>query len=68
MDEKRIPKNILYGRFYSTRIRSRPGNQWEDAIRKDSEQLLRVLFGGGKQVEGREEWRRRLKKARHKKN
>ena len=29
LDEKRIPKNILDGKFYNARIRIRPRNRWD---------------------------------------
>ena len=62
IDEERIPKKILDRRFYKTRMRGIPRNQWEGAVKKDSQQLLSVHVCRRK-AENIEEWRQKLTEA-----
>jgi len=34
MEENRIPKNVLYTNFETTRLRDRPRNRWQDEVRE----------------------------------
>jgi hypothetical protein len=35
MEENRIPKRVLYVNLETTRPRDRPGNRWQDEVRKN---------------------------------
>jgi hypothetical protein len=35
LEGNRIPKRVLYMNLESTRRRGRPGNRWQDEVRKD---------------------------------
>jgi hypothetical protein len=41
MEENRIPRKVLYMNLEATRLRGRPGNRWQDEVRKDG-----TLVGG----------------------
>ena len=43
MEENRIPKRVLYMNLGTTRLRSRPRNRWQDAVREDG----RIVGGKG---------------------
>jgi hypothetical protein len=43
MEENRIPKRALYKNLGTTRLRGRPRNRWQDAVREDE----RVIGGEG---------------------
>jgi len=63
MEESRIPRRVLYMNFGTTRLRGRPRNTWQDAVRKDG----RKVGGEGWQekVRNREEWKKLLRMARN---
>jgi hypothetical protein len=48
MEDERIPKMVLNGRFHNTRPVGRPRARWADAVQRDSLQIL-----------GTQGWRRR---------
>jgi hypothetical protein len=58
MEENRIPKRVLYLNLETTRLRGRPRNGWQDAVREDG----RIVGGEGWQekVYNREEWKKLL--------
>jgi hypothetical protein len=43
MEENRIPKNVFYMNFETTRLRGRPRNRWQDEVRKGG----RLVGGNG---------------------
>jgi len=53
MEDGRIPKKVLNGKFYNTRPVGKPRTRWEDIIRKDTLQILGIL-GWKKRAEERE--------------
>jgi hypothetical protein len=63
MEEKRIPKRVLYMNFGTTRLRGRPRNRWQDEVREDG----RKVGGEGwkEKVHDREEWKKLLRMARN---
>jgi hypothetical protein len=63
MEEKRIPKKVLYMNLEATRLRGRPRNRWQDERREDG-----TLVGGKEwkeRVYNREEWKKLLRMARN---
>jgi hypothetical protein len=40
MEDERIPKNVLKGKFHKKRPVGKPKIRWEDVIRKDTSQIL----------------------------
>jgi hypothetical protein len=50
MEEERIPKKLLNGKFHNTRPVGRPRTRWADAVQRDALQIL-----------GTWGWRRRAK-------
>jgi len=63
MEEKRIPKTVLYMNLGTRRLRGRPRNRWQDKVREDG----RIVGGEGWQekVHNREEWQKLLRTARN---
>jgi hypothetical protein len=63
MEEKRIPKRVLYMNLGTVRLRGRPRNRWQDEMREDG----RIVDGEGRQekVRDREEWKKLLRTARN---
>ena len=63
VEEKRIPKEVLYMNLETMRLRGRPRNRWQDEVREDGRQV------GGKRwkerVYNREEWKKLLRMARN---
>jgi hypothetical protein len=64
MGENRIPKRVLlYMNLGTTRLRGRPRNRWQDAVREDGRPV------GGKawkeRAYNREEWKKLLRTARN---
>jgi hypothetical protein len=43
MEDARISKNFLNGKFYNTRPVGKPRTRWEDIIRKDTSQIQGIL-------------------------
>jgi len=62
MDEERIPKKVLNGKFYTTRLMGRPRNRWADVVQRDALQLLGIR-GRCRRAENRDEWRRLVREA-----
>jgi hypothetical protein len=60
MEEGRIPKKVLNGKFHNTRPVGRPRIKWEDAVQKDALQIL-GMQGWRRRVENRDKWRQLLK-------
>jgi hypothetical protein len=56
MEEGRIPKKVLNGKFRNTRPVGRPRIRWEDGVQKDALQILGTR-GWRRRAENREEWR-----------
>jgi hypothetical protein len=63
MEEGRIPKKVLNGKFLNTRPVGRPRIRWEDAVQKDALQISGTR-GWRRRAENREEWRQILREAR----
>ena len=63
MEEKRIPKRVLYKNLAATRLRGRPRNRWQNEVREDG----RIVDGEGWQekVHNREKWKKHLRMARN---
>jgi hypothetical protein len=61
MEEGRIPKKALNGKFHNTRPVGRPRIRWEDAL-----QILGTK-GWRRKAENREEWRQLLREAKARK-
>jgi DNA-binding PucR family transcriptional regulator len=66
MEEGRIPKKVLNGKFHNTRPVERPRIRWEDAVQKDALQILGTR-GWRRRAENREEWRQLLREAKARK-
>jgi hypothetical protein len=66
MEEGRIPKMVLNGKFHITRPVGRPRIRWEDAVQKDALQILGTR-GWSRRAENREEWRQILREAKARK-
>jgi len=62
MEEKRIPKKVLNGNFYTTRPAGRPRTRWADEVQSVALQLLGVR-GWRRRAENRDEWRRLMREA-----
>jgi hypothetical protein len=63
MEEKRIPKRVLYMNLVTPRFNDRPRNRWQDKVREDG----RIVGGEGWQekVHNREEWKKHLRTTRN---
>jgi hypothetical protein len=66
MEEGRIPKKVLNGKFCNTRPVGRPRIRWEDAVQKDALQLLGTR-GWRRRTKNRDEWRQLLREAKARK-
>ena len=42
MEENIIPKRVLYMNLGTTRLRGRPRNRWQDEVREEWKNLLRM--------------------------
>ena len=62
MEEGRVPRKVLNGKFYNTRPVGAPKERWEDAVQRDTRELLRAR-GWRRQAIHREEWRHLLEEA-----
>jgi len=62
MEEERIPKKVLNGKFYTTSPVGRPRNRWADVVQRGALQLLGVR-GWRRRGENRDEWRRLMREA-----
>jgi len=62
MEEESIPKNVLDGKFYTTRLVGRPRTRWADVVQRDALQLLGIR-GWRRRAENRDEWRRLMREA-----
>jgi hypothetical protein len=56
MEEGRLSKKVLNGKFHNTRPVGRPRIRWEDAERKVALQTLGTR-GWRRRAENRDEWR-----------
>jgi len=61
MEEERIPKKVLNGKFYATRPVGTPRTRWADVVQRDALQLLGKR--GWRKAENRDEWRRLMREA-----
>jgi hypothetical protein len=62
MQERRIPKKVLKGKFYNTRQVGKPRIRWEEAVQKDALQISETQ-GWRRRAENRDEWRQLLREA-----
>ena len=62
MEDKRLPKKVLYMNLEATRLRGRPRNRWEDEVKEDGR-----LVGqkGWKERVYNREWKKLLRTARN---
>ena len=66
MEEERIPKKILNGKFHNTRPVERPRTRWVDVVQGDALQLLGSR-GWRRRAANRDEWRRLMREAKARK-
>jgi hypothetical protein len=66
MEEERIPKKVLNGKFHTTRPVGRPRTRWADVVQRNALQLLGIR-GWRKRAENRDEWRRLMREAKDRK-
>jgi hypothetical protein len=62
MEEGRIPKKVLNGKYHNTRPVGKPRIRWEDAVQKDALQILGTR-GWRRRAENRENWRQLFREA-----
>jgi hypothetical protein len=62
MEEKRIPKMVLNGKFHAIRPVGRRRTRWADVVQRDALQLL-VIRGWRRRATNRDEWRRLVREA-----
>jgi hypothetical protein len=65
MEEKRIPKRVLYMNLETTRPRDRPRNRWHDEAREDGRMVGGEEWQEKVYVYNREEWKKLLRMARN---
>ena len=63
MEEKRIPKKVLYMNLETTRLRGRPRNRWQEKVRKDGRLADGIEWR--ERVHNREKWKKLLRTARN---
>jgi hypothetical protein len=66
MEDERIPKRVLNGRFHNTRPVGRSRARWADAVQKDSRQILGTR-GWRRRAENRDEWKHLLRETKARK-
>jgi hypothetical protein len=66
IEDGRIRKMVLNGRFHYTRPVGRPRARWADAVQRDSLQILGI-WGGRRRAENRDGWRHLLREAKDRK-
>jgi hypothetical protein len=47
MEDERIPKKVLNGKFHETRPVGKPEIRWEDVIRRDTSKIRGIQVRGG---------------------
>jgi hypothetical protein len=69
MEEERVPKKVLNGKFHTIRPVGRPRNRWAgwaDVVQRDALQLLGIR-GWRRRAANRDEWRRLVRAAKARK-
>jgi len=66
MEDERILKGVLNGKFRNTRPVGKPRTRWKDVVRRDKSKILEIR-GWRRRAEDRDEWRRLLWEVRTKK-
>ena len=66
MEEQRIPKRVLNGKFHTARPVGRPRTRWADVVQRDARQL-RGIRGWRSKAANRDEWRRLMREAKARK-
>jgi hypothetical protein len=66
MEEERILKKTLNGKFHTTRPLGRPRTRWTDVVQKDALQLLGIR-GWRRRTANRERWRHLMRKVKARK-
>jgi hypothetical protein len=66
MEEEKIPKKVLNGKFRTTRPVGRPRTRWADVVQRDALHLLGKR-GWNRIDANRDEWRRHLGEAKARK-
>jgi len=59
-------KEVLNGKFYTTRPAGRPRNRWAAVVQRDALQVLGIR-GWRRRAENRDEWRRLMREAKARK-
>ena len=60
MEDERILKRVLNGKFHNIRPVEKPRKRWEDTVQGDTSQILGIQ-GWRRQTEDREEWKSLLR-------
>ena len=63
MEDERIPKKNLNGKFHNTRSVAKPRKRWEDFVQRDALGVL-GMRGWRRRAGEREEWRNLLRDVR----
>jgi len=66
MEEERIPKKFLNGKFHTTRPVGRPRTRWADVVQRDALKLLGIR-GWRRRAANRDKWRRLVREAKARK-
>ena len=66
MEEERISKKVLNGKFHTTRPVGRPRTRWADVVQRDTLQLLGTR-GWRRRAANRDEWRRLVREVKARK-
>jgi len=66
MENERIIKGVLNGKFRNMRPVGKPRTRWKDVVRWDTSQILEIR-GWRRRAENREEWRLLLREVRDQK-
>jgi hypothetical protein len=66
MEEQRIPKRFLNGKFRTVRLAGRPRTRWAKVVQRDVRQLLGIR-GWKSRAANRDEWSRLMREAKARK-
>jgi hypothetical protein len=63
MEDERIPRKFLNGKFHNKSPVGKPRTRWKEVVRGDTSRILGIR-GRRSRADDREKWRRRLREAR----
>jgi hypothetical protein len=66
MEEQRIPKRVLNGKFRTASPVGRPRTRWADVVQRDARQLLGIIGWRSKAANG-DEWKRLMREVKARK-